>query len=52
MFYGGGKMSKTVLYKHKSYKKKDNEEIQKINYKLDYITNLINSVIRKMNNRL
>ena len=52
MFYGGGKMSKTVLYKRKLYKKKDDEEIKKINYRLDYITRLINNIINTINNRL
>ena len=46
-------MNKIQLYKTKSYKKDhNNEEIRQINYKLDYISSLINNMLRKMNNRL
>ena len=46
-------MNKIQLYKAKSYKKNhNNEEIRQINCKLDYITSLINNMLRKINNRL
>jgi hypothetical protein len=42
-------MSKIQLYHPKSYKNKHNNEIKELNYKVEHLTRLIDSVLRQLN---
>ena len=43
-------MSKVQLYHPKSYKDKYNSEIKNLDYKIEHLTRLVDTILRRLNN--
>ena len=43
-------MSKVQLYRPKSYKDKYGSEIRNLDYKIEHLTRLVDTILRRLNN--